>query len=66
MPTPPNKLRMRRNHAAAYLDITERKLDLAIAAGEIPAYREGRSVFLYTKDLDAYAARAMRAWEPAS
>lgn len=62
----PDKLRMRRLRAADYLDISPTEIDRLIAAGTIPAYREGRSVFLYTKDLDAYAARHMTAWEPAS
>lgn len=62
----PDKLRMRRLRAADYLDISPAEIDKAIAGGSLPAYKDGRSVFVYTKDLDAYAARRMRAWEPAS
>jgi excisionase family DNA binding protein len=56
--------RLTKQQAAAFLAISEKTLDRRVAAGDIPAYREGaRQVMFKRADLEAYADNTP-AWEP--
>lgn len=45
---------LRRNEAARYAKRSVASIDRAIAAGDLPAIRDGRSVLIDREDLDAY------------
>ena len=62
---PDKPIRLRRKHAAEYLDVSERRIDYLISLGELPARKEGKSVFVMMRDLEAYANN-QPTWEPAS
>lgn len=56
--------RLNKPQAANFLAISIKTLERRVAAGDIPAYREGeRSVVFKRSDLEAYADKTP-AWEP--